>query len=1173
MVHLGTYLSARLIAQPLHDPIQPEVIAIGYRGIAPWLTREITQSVGVGANLHYPFQSRAITDALRGLYRLAVAPNLSPDNPWTANTMTWAIADLLPHYQNDPCFAPLHRFLEDDGGSTEQIGHRRISLSTQIANIFDRYLMYRPDWTLAWGKDQPAPRLSLPEDARWQPILWRALTKRFGEGCPHLAEMLAALQPELLTALDPEPIREALALHRLSVFGLNSIPKTLLLALEALSHVVDIDLYVFSPSDTYWADIRKGEALRREFQFDHEGYSQAFSERHEQAHPLLLSLGRSARDFQHLLLEQMDQGLEDYTREEAFIHSQPQSESLLHRLQADLQRVLLRQERSPIAPNDNSFQVHACHGPARQVEVLKESLLHLLNRDPTLEPRDILILCPDLDAYAPLLSSVFDEGAARHDTEAGWGHDGVPSLEYRFADLTMRRLNPVAEALMRVLDLAQSRLGIDDVMGLLSLDAIQRRFGFQPSDLEDLQQIFELGKIRWGMDAAHRAREGQPKVRAFTWEEGLTQIALGAAMSDEGSDFHSETFYAKPMDSIEGERLELAGKCLHFSTNLFATLQALQAPATLSTWATRIVNLLDWLTETPEQAEFLKRRALDVIKELEDAARLAGSSNETPLTLEAIQSLLRGRFDVAHSSGRASLHAIQCSNFQSLRGVPARVVALLGMDDGSFPHQSVRSSMDLTNAPRWIGDSDPREEERGALLDAILAARDHLLIFYTGRDKQTHEELEPAAPIREVLDAIDLSFTPSQSDILASQSVTKVHALHRFATSNYQESKPWSFSQRGLEASRVFHGAAFKTRAPMGLVGHASMRPTPPSRDLSGAELKSWLLKPQRMYASSVLRIKPFDARTAATSREPINLSAYEYADLSSELVGSDSLLLGEPLAELDRHDKRAFSLPLGAPGQLLFEGLEAKLELAYARYAELIESQSRVTIPPGTWHTVVSGEAFTLNCPGFTYDQTESESYLATFSSGYNNDAFRLEHWLIHLMAVVQTEGILEATRATLVTQGSEDPVHLRVEIPGDTAKKRLHYAETELNKLLALTDQARKEPLPIFRKTSYAAMKKLHEVQSGEGLTPTDTFTASDFTPEAIQKAAAAATSTWGELDKSFGFSPECQDATLKALYRGTRPFLSAERPGDFDDAFFETSLQLWLPILTHTREEDAQ
>ena len=56
------------------------------------------------------------------------------------------------------------------------------------------------------------------------------------------------------------------------------------------------------------------------------------------------------------------------------------------------------------------MQVHSCHGPARQIDVLREVLLGLLQDDSTLEPRDILVMCPDIDTYAPLIVAGFGLG-------------------------------------------------------------------------------------------------------------------------------------------------------------------------------------------------------------------------------------------------------------------------------------------------------------------------------------------------------------------------------------------------------------------------------------------------------------------------------------------------------------------------------------------------------------------------------------------------------------------------------------------------------------------------------------------------------------------------------------------------------------------------------------------
>src|SRR4029077_12099570 len=63
------------------------------------------------------------------------------------------------------------------------------------------------------------------------------------------------------------------------------------------------------------------------------------------------------------------------------------------------------EHRAPLHPSDKSIQIHACHGRARQVEVLRDAVLHLLEDDRTLEPRDIIVMCPDLETSAPLIQA------------------------------------------------------------------------------------------------------------------------------------------------------------------------------------------------------------------------------------------------------------------------------------------------------------------------------------------------------------------------------------------------------------------------------------------------------------------------------------------------------------------------------------------------------------------------------------------------------------------------------------------------------------------------------------------------------------------------------------------------------------------------------------------------
>ena len=96
-------------------------------------------------------------------------------------------------------------------------------------------------------------------------------------------------------------------------------------------------------------------------------------------------------------------------------------DTLLARIQADIRAE--SRAGGPAAPGaqdsrpmlderDESLRVHSCHGRARQVEVVRDAILHALQEDPTLEPRDVIVMCPDIETFAPLIHATFGAGEA-----------------------------------------------------------------------------------------------------------------------------------------------------------------------------------------------------------------------------------------------------------------------------------------------------------------------------------------------------------------------------------------------------------------------------------------------------------------------------------------------------------------------------------------------------------------------------------------------------------------------------------------------------------------------------------------------------------------------------------------------------------------------------------------
>ena len=156
-----------------------------------------------------------------------------------------------------------------------------------------------------------------------------------------------------------------------------------------------------------------------------------------------------------------------------------------------------------------------------------------------------------------------------------------------------------------------------------------------------------------------------------------------------------------------------------------------------------------------------------------------------------------------------------------MRSVPHRVVCLLGLDDGAFPRQaSARRRQPAARPIRYAGDRDPRTEDRQLLLDALLAAREALIITYSGNDERTNAPLPPAVPVGELLDAIDATarVAPAGATRRASDQVVIRHPLQAFDPRNFVGAGVRTGARRRwileLRRRRAGRGARIRRAAP-----------------------------------------------------------------------------------------------------------------------------------------------------------------------------------------------------------------------------------------------------------------------------------------------------------------------------------------------------------------------
>ncbi len=803
---------ATVLLDPPDDPLAAELVAVPTRGVERWLAQRLSNFLGtspgrhdgVCANVTFPFPGRLVGGAT------AEATGIdADDDPWLPERSVWPLIEAVDDHLGDPWLAALAAHL---GGTAsdpdETLRARRFAAVRHLAELFDRYGVHRPEMIDDWagGNDTDGLGGPLPPDVAWQATLWRHLRERVGVPSP--AERL----PTAIARLRDEPGIVDLP-ARLSLFGLTRLPASHVDVLAALAVARDVNLFLLHPSPVLWDRIGRRVAGPRRAIRRHDDPTAAMPH-----NPLLATWGRDAREMQ-LVIAPDDRSIGD-------VHhpTERPTDTLLRRLQADVRADVappgsplpgVADERVLLDASDNSIQVHSCHGRSRQVEVLRDAVLHLLADDPTLEPRDVIVMCPDIETFAPIIHATF--GAAELDEGSSSGQDdsNVPDLRVRLADRSLRQTNPVLGVVAELLALADARLTASQLVDFASREPVRRRFRLDDDDLARIEEWIAATGIRWGLDAEHRSPYQLDAVSANTWRAGLDRLLLGVTMAEDDLRLVGGVL---PLDDVDSGDIELAGRLAELVDRVHAAVDVLRQPKAIGKWVAAVAAAADDLTATSERDAW-RRTELDRILGDITAEAVDGESGPI-LALAEVRALLADRLRGRPTRANFRTGHLTICTLVPMRSVPHRVVCLLGLDDGVFPRRTAPDGDDIIERLPCVGDRDPRSEDRQLLLDALLAATDHVVITYSGRDERTNAVRPPAVPLGELLDVVDRT-ARTDDGRSARDRVVVDHPLHTFDARNFATGQlisghSWSFDTVALGGARAL--VAERVPAPSFLV-------------------------------------------------------------------------------------------------------------------------------------------------------------------------------------------------------------------------------------------------------------------------------------------------------------------------------------------------------------------
>ncbi len=1142
------------------DPMVAEVVSVPTRGIERWLSQRLSHRLGaagradgVCANVEFPFPGSLINAAT------AVACGFDRDtDPWPPERSVWPLLELVDENLADPFLAPLAAHLR--GGSPsgeEETSHlRRFATVRHLADLYDRYAVHRPEMVKSWASGDDGPVGSSADDAgpsagaSWQPELWRRLRRRIGVASP--VERLDIARSELVAhphLLDLPP--------RLSLFGLTRLPASYLLILEAIAAHRDVHLFLLHPSGRLWERVEDAAAsvthpLRRR-----DDPTVSFAE-----NGLLRSWGRDAREMQLVLEAHGVVGGDHRPVPEVAESERP---TLLQLLQADIRAdrqppgaprsSTLPDPRPILGRNDDSLRVHACHGRLRQVEVMRDAILHLLAADPTLEARDVIVMCPDIESFAPLIQAVLgsrDHLALDDLDEDEQREPGPPLLRVRLADRSIRQTNPILAVAAQLLELADSRVTASELLDLAGYEPVGRRFRFDKEDLGQLERWVAATGVRWGLDGEHRRPWKLDRVDENTWRAGLDRLLLGVAMADENQRLVGGVL---PFDDVPSGAVDLAGRFAELVERVQSAVDSLRGQQSVAAWCGAIAEATESLALAGAGEQWQHDQLRRVLGEVADTT---GHTAGAPLLdLAEVRSLLADRLRGRPTRANFRTGDLTICTLVPMRSVPHRVVGLLGLDDGVFPRHGGQDGDDLLLVDPHVGDRDGRSEDRQLLLDALLAATQHLVLTYEGRDPRTNQERSPCVPISELLDVVDRTVRlPDDNAGLARGAVVIEHPLQSFDQRNFCPDAlipegPWSFDPVELDGAQSL-GESSIVRGPF------LSKPLPPL-DSPAVQLDSlvrFLERPVRAFLRERLGWYGSGAADEVKDALPVDLDGLEQWNVGDRMLAAR--LAGATVAETRAAERGRGLLPPGVLGGLELQDLEAKVEALTAAAKTAISNERAVPESIEIQVRLGDGRLLIGTVPDVYETDGATGGHLRLVRCVYSQlgPRYRLAAWarFLALTAARPDEdvGAITIGRSEGKSQGKPRIALAELAtLEGDPTERRAE-ALALLEVLVDLYDRGMCEPLPLYTKTSE---KFVDAVCNEEG-------------------ASAACRGVWET--GSFGFGEDQEPEHQLVLGEGVRFYeLLQERPRDDESGpgwgtepsrFGRLAFRLWAPVIGH-------
>jgi len=996
---LAYHLAKDLKAHSPEDPLEPAVVVVPNRDMARWLKLYLAEKNSIAANIDFILPAEWQYRMIRRLY--PDLPDLLPGDP---GPLAWAVFSVMMDDRELKRFPRADRYVSSQ---PQEIRERTVmQLAKKIASVYDQYLVYRPEMILGWQQGQTGKG----PDEKWQSDLWNLLEKKRlvreqGVGFPNKAELIS----EAIRTIRSGKIAVE---QTVMFFNTGLLPRPVLQMAQSAANQQDLILYqssVTKDSNT--------EYLNR----------------------LLSAFGDEAAGLDYLLDPLDAEILNEFDDESS------QSSAL-----NAIQNSIISDDIIPSGSLHelSGIEIHSCHTPMREIEVLYQFLLRRFEEDPELHPDDILVVMPDIETYKPIIHAVF-----------GTEQEGVPNIPYH-VDYRRVSTESTTRSFIQLLDLIDSRFKFSDVMDFLMEPAVHQSLGLGENAVRRLKRWVEENSVIWGLNAAHRREEDQPGTDSQTWHSALYRGWHGIIHGDTSDPFSNESTLR--FSDIQGQDMEdLWAGFSHMMGRFEELNQSIKRKRTSADWCKLMETQLDYFFESDSSSTDQRSPVRLALNAIQDETKTAGF--DEAISYSMFRSHFKQQLDKQSASPAHFTRGVTFSSMVPVRSIPAKVIALIGLNESVFPRKPKDPDFDLMAADPRPFERNPKKQDRSLFLESILASESFHYCSYIGRSRTDNETMPPSPIVSEWLTTLSEVSGNPVTEILTEE------PLHGFSADNFKQNR--SFSEIGYLTAKNLKE---QEKTLPGLYSTSEISHEELTNQLTVSHIGQFISNPLRSFIRDY-----FTPRLSGLedSKDEFSLNGLETHLLFERVFGWR--FEGVSVSAISKMLNESGVVPAGWLGERkvgsLIASADTAIESAKDRGFEL------------TLHNVeapldVHGTQLTASFLSYS-----SEQYLDIIASKGAGDRF-LKSWIKHLASQC-AESYRDKRSWLLCDLKKGDPKWVSFDPVSDPV--------AELNRFISLYEKGHKAPLLTFPNATFEYLKQERENKKNPLGKAVTAFEGTDFSP----------------------------------------------------------------------------